>query len=85
MRGTKLDMVGAARQAVGCQHGVTLDGHGQHEAVIVIGVLADKVHPAGCGGEPAWRPSIRLFEFPGSLFRQFVRVLIDDKNNEKKS
>jgi len=40
-----------------------IDGDGQHEAVVVVGVLADKIHPPG-GAE---KPVLTVAECLGEL------------------
>ena len=46
-----------ARRGRGGRHQVAIDGHRQHEAAVVVGVLADQVHPARRGHQQAGRPA----------------------------
>jgi hypothetical protein len=47
---------------------VTIDCHRENEAVVVISMLADHIHPAWRGGNPARLPVIGF----GELFRDVV-------------
>jgi len=52
---------------------VPLDGHWEHEAVIVIGMFADQVYPSRRNGEALLSGSSKsLLENPRCKFRQLV-------------
>ncbi len=53
--------------------GITLDGHRQHEAIVVIGVFADDVDAAGRGDDPTRRTAVgfgKLLCYVGGEFRE---------------
>ena len=51
-----------ARGGAGRDHRVAIDRHRQHEAVVVVDVLADEIHAARRGDDPPRRLAIALFE-----------------------
>ena len=57
---------------VGGHDGVTLNGHRQDKAVVVIGVFADDVDAAGRGDNPARRTAVNLGELLGRLSGQVL-------------
>ena len=59
-RGQHPHLVVAARAR--CHQGMETDGAGQHEAVVVVGVLADQVDAPGCTGHQARGPAEALLE-----------------------
>jgi hypothetical protein len=50
------------------------DRHGQHEIVVVIGVLADDIDTAGRDDNPAWRATIVFLKFSSNVGGEFLEV-----------
>ena len=61
-RGAQLNLRCPVGRGRGGDDRVAVNGHRQHEAVVVIGVLADDVYAPGRGGDPAGRAPIGLAE-----------------------
>lgn len=43
--------------------GVAVDGHGEDEAAVLVGMFADEVDAAWCAGDPAWWARVDILKF----------------------
>jgi hypothetical protein len=64
----------AAPSRSGGHHRVTLNGHWQDKAVVVVGVFPDHVDASGRGGHPFRLMAIDAFELLCGVFAKFVQV-----------
>ena len=69
MKTNDIFSVGAA---VGGKNGITVNRHGQDEAVVIIGVFADDVDPSRSSDDPTRRASINLFKFLADAVNEIV-------------
>src|SRR6266481_7948234 len=67
------DLPGAVGGRSGGDDRVAVNRHGEDEAVVVIGVLADDVDAARGGGNPLRWPAIELFEPVCDVSTKFLK------------
>ncbi len=72
----------AAVVAPGGQHPrVPIDGAGKDEAAVVVGVLADQVHPAGSTGRQLGAPTEATLEVPHQALEILAHAFPPDRSS----